>query len=198
MPTKAVILDADGVLIYPWRFAEYLQREHGITREMTREFFRGVFTQCSIGQADLMEVLPSFLPKWGWQGSLEQFVQVWFQTDGVVDERLVATVQSLRQAGVTCCLASTQEKHRAKHMTEAMGFGRIFDRLFFSCSIGCSKPDPGFYEHVERCLGLAGSDLLFWDDAEANVQAASQRGWQAELYTTYEAFAEKMRPYSER
>ena len=198
MSTKAVLVDADGVLIYPWRFAEHLQREHGITREMTREFFRGVFAQCSAGQADLMEVLPAFLPKWGWKGSVEQFVQVWFQTDGVVDERLIVAVQSLRRVGLTCCLASTQEKHRAKYITEVMGFARIFDRLFFSHSIGCPKPDPGFYEHVERCLGLQASSLLFWDDAEANVQAARQRGWQAELYTTYEAFAERMRPYTER
>jgi FMN phosphatase YigB (HAD superfamily) len=42
MAISAVIFDADGVVIFPWRFARYLEQEFNITREMTRGFFRGL------------------------------------------------------------------------------------------------------------------------------------------------------------
>lgn len=192
VPASVMVFDADGVLIHPWRFADYLLREFGLTREMTREFFGGVFVECYLGRADLREVLPPFLPKWGWKGSLDAFLDVWFRTDGVVDERMIAAVRSLRRAGFLCCLATTQEKHRARYLTETLGFGELFDHLFFSHAAGHAKPDPAFYEHVERCLGVTGRDILFWDDAEANIQAARQRDWQAHLYTTFDDFAAKM------
>jgi putative hydrolase of the HAD superfamily len=50
---KAVVFDADGVIIPPFRFAAYLEREHGLTPAHTGEFFRGIFHDCLVGRADL-------------------------------------------------------------------------------------------------------------------------------------------------
>ena len=50
---------------------------------------------------------------------------------------------------------------------------------FMSSLIGCVKPDPAIYAHVERALGRAGGDLWFLDDRPENVDAASARGWHA-------------------
>ena len=80
MTIEALVLDADGVVIFPWRFAEYLAREHGITREMTAPFFRGVFEDCLLGRAGLKEVLPPYLEAWGWRGSVDEFVAAWLET----------------------------------------------------------------------------------------------------------------------
>ncbi|MCB0139116.1 MAG: hypothetical protein KDE50_04325, partial [Caldilineaceae bacterium] len=66
MAIKALLLDADGVVIFPWRFAQYLAREHGITPAQTRGFFGGVFLDCLVGRADLKEELPPFLAQWNW------------------------------------------------------------------------------------------------------------------------------------
>ena len=40
MSVKAVILDADGVVIFPWRAAQLFEREYSITREMASDFGR--------------------------------------------------------------------------------------------------------------------------------------------------------------
>ena len=191
MSIKAVIFDADGVLVFPWRFAEHLSGELGITQEATRAFFEGKFTDCLLGTRDLAAVLPPYLAEWGWTGSCEEFMQLWFSVEDAVDARFMGAAQELRGAGVTCCLASNQEEHRSEYMRTVMGFGREFDTLFFSCEIGAKKPDARFYAAVEAALGLSGEQIAFWDDSPRHVDAAKERGWRAELYTDYETFQQQ-------
>lgn len=186
MSIKAAVFDADGVLVFPWRFAEHLSGEFGITREATRAFFEGKFTDCLLGKADLAEALPPYLAEWGWTGSCEEFMQLWFSVEDAVDARVLGVVQELRGAGLICCLASNQEKHRAEYLRTVMGLGAEFDKLFFSCEIGAKKPDARFYEAVEAALGLSGEQIAFWDDSPGHVDVAKKRGWRAELYTSYE------------
>lgn len=188
MSIKAVIFDADGVLVFPWRFAEHLSEEFQITQEATRAFFEGKFTGCLVGKEDLADVLPPYLAEWGWAGSVEEFMQFWFSVEDAVDARVLGAAQDLRGAGLTCCLASNQEEHRSEYMRTVMGFGAEFDTLFFSCEIGAKKPNARFYEAIEAALGLSGEQIAFWDDSPRHVDAAKERGWQAELYTSYEDF----------
>jgi putative hydrolase of the HAD superfamily len=74
-------------------------------------------------------------------------------------------------------------------MRTEMGFSEIFDRLYFSCELGCQKPDPAYYATIERDLGLAGKGILFWDDSARHVESAREVGWNAEVYTAFEPFA---------
>ena len=192
MSVKAVIFDADGVLVFPWRFAEHLNGEFQITREATRAFFEGEFTDCLLGRADLAETLPPYLAEWGWTGSVAEFMRLWFSVEDATDARVLGAVQNLRDAGHLCCLASNQEKHRADSLRPVMGFGKEFDRLFFSCEIGAKKPDAQFYEAIETALGLNGGQIAFWDDSPSHVNAAKARGWRARLYTSGDEFEQQV------
>ena len=196
MPIEAILFDADGVVIFPWRFAHYLEQQHGITPSMTRDFFRSVFDECLVGKADLKQVLPPYLVEWGWNKSVDEFVATWLEVENAADERLIEAIQTLRQAGYLCCLATSQERYRAEYMTTVMGFSQVFDHLFFSCHLGCQKPDLAFYEKVTRALGIKKQNLLFWDDNRVNVEAAREYGWQAEVYTGCEEFRKKLTDYT--
>lgn len=191
MSIQAVVFDADGVLVFPDRFAEHLTREHQITQEATRAFFQGKFHDCLLGSADLTELLPPYLKEWGWQGTAEEFMQLWFSVEDSVDARVLETVKALRSAGFICCLASNQEPHRAEYMKEVMGFSAFFDHLFFSGLLGMKKPETGFYEAIETALNLSGDQIAFWDDSPSHVETAKLRGWSAELYTSYEEFQQQ-------
>lgn len=195
MSIKAVIFDADGVVIFPWRFAEYLAREHKITREMILDFFEEAFKDCLVGKADLRVMLPPFLAKWGWEGPLEDFLIQWFEIDNAVDERVLQVIHSLRESEITCCLATNQERYRVEYMRTVMGFETIFDRLFFSSELGLLKPDPEFFRVIERSLNLGGQNILFWDDSPRNVESARRCGWHAEVYAGFEDFEKELDAY---
>ena len=51
------------------------------------------------------------------------------------------------------------------------------------------KPDPAIYAHHTKAFGLAPAATLFFDDSPANVGAAREFGWRAELFLS----AEQMR-----
>jgi putative hydrolase of the HAD superfamily len=193
---EVICFDADGVVVYPqMQFSKYLKEEHCISPEMTRSFFRGVFNDCLVGKADLNEVLPVYLNQWNWKGPVDQFIAAWLEHDNVVDARLINMIQRLRKNGFLCCLATSQERNRAEYMKTKMGFQDAFDRLFFSCDIGCQKPAHSYYQAIQAMLDREKESILFLDDMENNVTAAREFGWNAEIYTEFGEFGNIVKKY---
>lgn len=189
MAFDALVLDLDGVICRPaYRFARYLEREHGLTSDHTRVFFTGPFLDCTRGQADLKEVIAPFLSQWGWSESVDRFLEIWFAEESSVDARLLEVVRQLRATGKRCYVATVQERYRTAYLRQEMGFAHLFDHLFTSAEVGAVKPQREFYAAVTQAIGLPPERLLFWDDALENVTAARSYGWQAEHYTGYEQF----------
>lgn len=52
-------------------------------------------------------------------------------------------------------------------------FDGRFDHLFLSYETGLVKPDQEAFQHVIDSLGIAPSEILFFDDSPLNVSAAS-------------------------
>src|SRR4051794_36399341 len=94
-------------------------------------------------------------------------------------------IDELHTAGVQpACLSNTNANHW-RMMNDPKDANHLpLDRLthrFASHLIGCCKPDVKIYEHVERATGKRGEQILFFDDAAPNVDAARRRGWNAEV-----------------
>ena len=196
MTIKAICFDADGVIVNPFmRFSTYLEEQHAITREMTNGFFHGVFNDCLTGSVRLEEVLPPFLQEWGWPDSVDEFIQTWLRIDHVIDTRLTNKITSLQQTGMICCLATSQEQHRANYMKTKMGFQELLDQLFIYCEIGVKKPDHAYYHYIEKALQIEPNSLLFFDDTPANIDGARNCGWNAEIYTDFETFGNTLKKY---
>jgi putative hydrolase of the HAD superfamily len=62
-----------------------------------------------IGKADLKEVVRPFLKEWGWEKSVEDFLDYWFKSEHKIDEELVDYIQELRKKGVNCYLVTNQK-----------------------------------------------------------------------------------------
>lgn len=52
----------------------------------------------------------------------------------------------------------------------------LFDGVFTSASAGTRKPETNFFRHVLDQISLSGSQVVFVDDKEENVQAARALG----------------------
>lgn len=185
---KAILFDVDGIVLTARTqfFSHRFAAEQGIPKEAVEEFFLGNFKKCSFGQADLKEEVAPFLPKWGWQGTVEEFLTHWFESESTKDEAVLALVEVLREKGVKCYIATRQEKYRFRYLLDVVGLKERFDGAFCTCEIGCDKKDPKFYEYILKVLGLAAGEVLFFDDSQSNVDAALSLGIDAYLYQSAE------------
>jgi putative hydrolase of the HAD superfamily len=183
---RAVIFDIDGVLVQSGRFGQHLQ-SLGIDATSLQSFWHGPFAECSLGRADLKQALSPFVERWGYPGTVDDCLNAWFEADSTLNHPLLEEIEQLRAQGLPCHVASTQERHRARYLERVMGLGRRFDRFFFSCHLGVKKPHAEFYRRITTELGAPPSSLLYFDDQQANVDAARAAGWNAELYTIGDA-----------
>jgi len=193
---KIVIFDLDGVVVYPsWGFANYLDREHKITREHTREFFAGPFNDSIRGNVDVKDVLPPYLASWNWPGTVDDFVDFWLKAEDSPDIRLLDLIRELRESGMKCGLGTNQEKHRAQFIRKNMRFESMFDHLFISCELGSFKPEDAFFKKVSEQLDCSPDSILFFDNEQHYVDAAKRAGWNSELYVDYESLYDPRASY---
>jgi putative hydrolase of the HAD superfamily len=82
----------------------------------------------------------------------------------------------------TACLSNTSDHHWRQMLDPASPNFMSLDRLtwrFASHLIGVMKPHSDIYEHVERTTKIPATKIAFFDDLQANIAAARQRGWNA-------------------
>lgn len=179
---RAVLFDCDGVICPPMRFAKLLKEKYGITRETTAEFFTRYFNPALKGEADVLDLLPPFLTKWGWRHTPEDFLSQWLASERATREELIAIIQELKERGYVVGLATNQERRRANYMRTEMKFGELFDHCFISSEIGAMKPESQFFEKVTDSLKIDPSAILFIDDQKHYLDAAELSGWKTILY----------------
>lgn len=181
---EAILFDADGVIQRPAPARRQMLRELlGPKGNQLDEFIRDLWAAedpTLTGQAGFAEALSAVLARWKCRASLDEALHVWTMIE--VDAEILGTVQALRRSGVCCHLATNQELHRARHMSETLGYAGLFDREFYSCRVGLMKPDPEYFRAVLREIDLPAGRVLFLDDREVNVQAAHQVGLRAAVF----------------
>jgi 2-haloacid dehalogenase len=67
-----------------------------------------------------------------------------------------------------------------------------FDREYVSGHLQVIKPDPSFYEILERDCGIAPDALIFTDDRPDNIDIAAARGWQVHLFEGPQGWADRL------
>jgi putative hydrolase of the HAD superfamily len=179
-----VLFDADGVLQDPverWRpaFGNRFALESDDLDALLQSIIALDLQHLTRNEA-FSDELPVTLRKWNLAERSAEVLQV---INAIrVDMDIIKIVRDLRIRGIHCHLATNQQSHRARHMSEVLGYRDLFDREFYSCQIGIAKPNIGFFKFVLSELDVAPSSVLFIDDREENVASAMEAGFQARLF----------------
>lgn len=195
---KAILFDVDGVVLIgrKKRFSERLAEEKGISQEKISEFFDNSFRDCSFGRADLKEVLAPYLKKWEYDGSVDDFLQFWFESESMKDEELLKIINILRSRGIKCYLATRQEKYRMSYILNNIGLKNYFDGTFVTYEIGWDKKHKEYWDYVLDKIKLKPEEIIFFDDTESNVELARKVGIKAYFYDGFEGFKEKFKDFN--
>jgi len=188
-PPSAVLFDADGVIQLA---SDYLRLElvdalgrGPDEREACLDAIFAAEAPALIGAASFEDCLAPTLRQLNAPCDVARVLELWraIESSGPA----LSLVARLRRRGVWCAVASNQERNRARHMSETLGYARLFDREFYSCDLGCTKPSAAFFEAVVRGGGLDPARTLFIDDRLDNVEAARSCGLVAEHFMLWQA-----------
>jgi putative hydrolase of the HAD superfamily len=188
--TNVVLLDLDGVVIErEIYFSQRFSNDFGVPLEKIIPFFKNEFQLCLAGKSDLKEELGKRLKDWGWNKSLDELLQYWFEHESNVDKRVLESVLKLRDAGTMVYLATNNEKYRVNYILYDLGLKDYFDGVFASCDLGVKKPENDFWERIYRQLGdIEKSSIVLFDDDIENIDSAVEFGFRAKLYTDFECY----------
>jgi putative hydrolase of the HAD superfamily len=107
----------------------------------------------------------------------------------VIDQRVVALTQDLRQIGKVGLLTNAGAAF-VRPILQGGDLVRLFDEIVVSGEIGCAKPDAAIYRTMLERLGVAPEASLMIDDSAANVAGARAIGMDGFLYADYHDLAE--------
>ncbi len=179
---KHILFDTDGVIVHSDMWSNEYIRKSGISSETMKPFFRDIFGDCLIGKADLKEVIKPYLALWNWTRTVDEYLEEWFHYENHIDLQLLNKIQELRKSWILCYIATNQEKNRLSYLKNEMGFWKNFDSVFCSCEIGYKKPQKEYYENILDTLNTEADEVLYFDDAEENIESARKLGIKAFLY----------------
>ena len=100
---------------------------------------------------------------------------------GELNTELADYFQGLRPRYRTALLSNAAAGGRREE-ERRYGFAAMADVLIYSYEVGIEKPDRRIYEITCQELGVHPGDVVFLDDLEANVVAATQLGMRAVLF----------------
>jgi len=186
-PPSAVLFDADGVI---QRAPDYLHERlvaaigrSPSERETCLDAIFAAELPALTGAAAFEEGLAVALRKLDARCDVETVLDHWRLIES--EARILALIERLRASGVYCGLASNQERNRARHMSETLGYARLFDREFYSCDLRHTKPADGFFAAVARLSGIEPARTLFIDDRAENVEGARRAGFIARQFVLW-------------
>lgn len=187
---RAVLFDADGVLILaPQLFSRVFAAERGLDPLTLEPFFAQDFKRALRGEADLKELL-STSPLWNLEGDPQDLIDRWFASENHPNHELISLIRQLRAGGTPVYLATNQERYRADYFRHVM-FPGLFDELFISCELGCTKSGDEYWRILlgrlgQRLPGVKPSELIYFDDSQSHIDPARRAGISAHLYRSPE------------
>jgi putative hydrolase of the HAD superfamily len=179
---RHVMFDADGVLqhlpggwiaaaepFFGGRALEFLQRSYAAELPTLA------------GQGDHLAILTATLADFAVTvPAADVYRGIWLSVEPVAAS--LAVVRALRQGGYGVHLGTNQERYRAAHMREVLGYDGLFDVSCYSWELGAAKPDLAFFTEAARRIGAEPAAILFIDDNAENVAAARAAGLSAEQW----------------
>ncbi len=177
---RAAIFDMDGTLVdnsavHLEAFEQFCAR-YGVTD--WREKMQGVF---GMGNDDIMRrILPESLIREKGLQALADEKEATYRTIYapriVPIAGLVDLLGRLRQAGIRCAVGSSGCRANIEFVLEKCSIAKFFDATVSGDQVTRCKPDPEIYLTAAKALGVAPSECVVFEDAEAGIESARRAG----------------------
>ena len=162
----------------------FLNEAYCVNDSMMQRFERGLLSVDEMfsyveGALDCTHVLSP-------QELRSRVVDAWCAMLGDIDEAKLHSISELRAKGYRVLLLSnTNEVHwgavEQKFMEKGFLPSNCFDKLYLSYKMGYIKPGQEIFLQLLKSEGVSAGDCIFFDDSQANCDAAKELGIDAVL-----------------
>ena len=133
-----------------------------------------------IGQLPPVEFATRFVRDWGIDMAPDAFLAEYRSWTRHLLPGARELLDELRPRYRLAALSNCNEVHWDR-LTRDLDLPHLFEIAISSHHVGCRKPDPAVYRAALERLQVPAAAVLFFDDAQANVDAATAIGMQARL-----------------
>lgn len=193
-PVKAVVFDIGRVLIQ-WEPESFYDALIGENRR------KALFAEVPLEETNLnvdrgaemkasMYGLAEQYPHWS--AEIRHWHDSWLKMASPDIPHSARLLRALRAKGLRVLALSNFGRETFDIACKAYPVLTEFDMAYVSAHLGCIKPEPEIYAHLETQEGLSGAALLFADDRPENIEAAAARGWRTHLFTQPQGFADRL------
>jgi putative hydrolase of the HAD superfamily len=192
-PIRAVISDFGGVLTTPLikSFASFQDRT-GISASSLGEAMQSIadadgahplfeLETGRLTEAEFLGKIEAALePLLGHRPEMHRFSEIYFEALEP-NPPMIELMRDLRDRGYRMALLTNNVREWEPLWRSMLPVDEIFEVVVDSGFVGMRKPDPSIYELTIERLGdgIFGSDCLFVDDVEVNIEAARALGMTA-------------------
>ena len=181
---KAVIFDIGNVLI-EWQPERYYDAQIGPERR--KKLFETVDLHAMNDVVDRGGPFHATIYEWaekypGYRAEIRMWHDRWIEMATPAIDLSWASLRALQTRGIPVFALSnfgidTFACAEAKYPD--LG---LFDQRYISGHMGVIKPDAQIFQMLEDGCGLPPETLLFTDDRQENIDAASDRGWNTHMF----------------
>lgn len=194
MPIDAVVFDIGNVLI-EWQPEQFYDAKIGESRR--RALFADVDLHGMNMNIDLGHNFRETVYQWAekypaWRDEIRMWHDKWLEMAAPEIPHSSRLLRALRVNSVPVFALSNFGIGTFEIAIKSYPMLTEFDRSYVSGYMQVAKPDAKIYAMVEADCGVPAGQLLFADDRQENIDAATARGWQTHLFTSPEGWADRL------
>lgn len=187
---KNLLFDFGGVIIGIDKNAAVKRfQEIGATNitEYLNEYRQtGIFLELEEGKLTREEFYDAFRKLFGAHISSEDIDSGWLAFLTSIPPYKLELLDSLRKKYKVYMLSNTNPvvaewAHSKEFTPSGRNVSSYFDKCYLSYEIGCAKPDLAIYQHVIDDAQINPEETIFFDDGQANLDAAAKLGFKTQL-----------------
>jgi epoxide hydrolase-like predicted phosphatase len=131
-----------------------------------------------LGKLTPQQFAERFVSDWGIRLHPSEFLQEYRSWSRGFFPGAEELLIELRARFRVAALSNSDEVHWDRNVRD-LGLTNFFDLAVSSHEVGLRKPDPAIYVLMLKTLGVSPESVLYFDDSETNVVAASRVGLRA-------------------
>lgn len=187
VPFDAVLFDLGGVVLtdswdYPerWRAAEHFN----LSREKLDAGHHEFYVPWDTGKTSLVEYLNAVVFNEPRSFSQDEFIAFMMNESQPLPNGALGVLKEIAGSGKYMVGSLNNEPRETnEYRFKTFGLREYLEVAFTSCYLGVRKPEPAIFRLVLDVLGKPAERVLFIDDRQPNVDAASAMGIHAIHFT---------------